>query len=74
MVLQTGGKRAKLLVYEYVPNGSLLEYIIGKLLSVTYIVVVKKNPKDGSKYLSKFVTLNWMKWKQKKSYGRSQLV
>ncbi|KAJ9146919.1 hypothetical protein P3X46_029133 [Hevea brasiliensis] len=27
---ETGGKRAKVLVYEYVPNGSLLEYIIGK--------------------------------------------
>ncbi|WCJ32722.1 protein kinase family protein [Euphorbia peplus] len=27
---ETGGKRAKALVYEYVPNGSLLEYIIGK--------------------------------------------
>lgn len=27
----TGPKGAKLLVYEYVPNGSLLEYIMGKL-------------------------------------------
>ncbi|XP_020540144.1 probable serine/threonine-protein kinase PBL11 [Jatropha curcas] len=27
---ETGGRRSKLLVYEYVPNGSLLEYIIGR--------------------------------------------
>ncbi|XP_065854919.1 probable serine/threonine-protein kinase PBL9 [Euphorbia lathyris] len=27
---ETGGKRAKVLIYEYVPNGSLLEYIIRK--------------------------------------------
>ncbi|CAK7355665.1 unnamed protein product [Dovyalis caffra] len=27
---QTGAKRAQILVYEYVPNGSLLDYIIGR--------------------------------------------
>jgi hypothetical protein len=28
---QTGAKRTQMLVYEYVPNGSLLDYITGKL-------------------------------------------
>lgn len=36
MVPQTGAKGAKVLVYEYVPNGSLLEYIMGKLQFASY--------------------------------------
>ena len=30
MPFETGPKGAKVLVYEYVPHGSLLEYIMGK--------------------------------------------
>lgn len=58
----TGAKGGKILVYEYVPNGSLLEYIMGKfelvLLSVTCNVLftfLKKYYCIGRKGRS----LNW---------------
>lgn len=38
---QTGPKGAKVLVYEYVQNGSLLEYIVGKFQLVNLYCYIK---------------------------------